>query len=205
SRVRASRHRGWPARRGNPSGSGASQCPLATHRHRFAAGRQCNSDRICALVPRPWRPRPHELGFPNWSRPRLPKGCLVAGDCTGRRNSPHGSCDQPGRRGPQRRTQPEAARPMRDVVLAIENLSVALPSWADRPLAVDGVSLEVLRNEILCVVGESGSGKSVMAKSILRLLPAPHVRVSGGRIMYEGKDLLTVPPDDIPVLRGGRI
>src|SRR5262249_8122069 len=64
---------------------------------------------------------------------------------------------------------------------------------------------EVLRKEILCVVGESGSGKSVLAKSILRLLPAPHVRVSGGRIMYEGKDLLTLPPNDIRAVRGGRI
>ena len=94
---------------------------------------------------------------------------------------------------------------MSDAVLTIEDLSVALPSWADRPLAVDSVSLEVLRKEILCVVGESGSGKSVMAKSILRLLPAPHVRVAGGRIIYDGKDLLTLPPDDIRTVRGGRI
>ena len=78
---------------------------------------------------------------------------------------------------------------MSDAVLAIENLSVALPSWADRPHAVDDVSLEVLRKEILCVVGKSGSGKSVMAKAILRLLPEPHVRVTGGRVMYEGQDL----------------
>ena len=48
---------------------------------------------------------------------------------------------------------------MSDAVLAIENLSVALPSWADRAHAVDGVSLEVLRREILCVVGESGFGQ----------------------------------------------
>ena len=54
-------------------------------------------------------------------------------------------------------------------------------------------------------MGESGSGKSVMAKSILRLLPEPHVRVTGGRIMYEGKDLLALPPDDIRAVRGGRI
>ncbi len=94
---------------------------------------------------------------------------------------------------------------MSDAVLTIENLSVALPSWADRPFAVGGVSLEVLRKEILCVVGESGSGKSVMAKSVLRLLPEPHVRVTSGRIMYEGKDLLVLPPDDIRAVRGGRI
>ena len=94
---------------------------------------------------------------------------------------------------------------MSEAVLTIENLRVALPSWADRPFAVNGVSLEVLRKEILCVVGESGSGKSVMAKSILRLLPEPHVRVASGRIVYEAKDLLALPPDDIRAVRGGRI
>ena len=62
-----------------------------------------------------------------------------------------------------------------------------------------------MRKEILCVVGESGSGKSVMCKSILRLLPEPHVRVSGGRIIYEGQDLLALPEDGIRSVRGGRI
>ena len=94
---------------------------------------------------------------------------------------------------------------MSEAVLTIDNLSVALPSWADRPFAVHGISLEVLRKEILCIVGESGSGKSVMAKSILRLLPEPHVRVVSGRIAYEGKNLLALPPDDIRAVRGGRI
>jgi len=94
---------------------------------------------------------------------------------------------------------------MSDAVLAIEGLCVALPSWADRPLAVDGVSLEVRRKEFLCVVGESGSGKSVMAKSILRLLPEPQVSVTAGRIVYEGQDLLALPPDNIRAVRGGRI
>jgi peptide/nickel transport system ATP-binding protein len=88
-----------------------------------------------------------------------------------------------------------------DAVLSIENLTVALPSWADRPKAVDGVSLDVMRREILCVVGESGSGKSVMAKSILRLLPEPHVRVTGGRVMYNGQDLLALPPEGIRAVR----
>jgi peptide/nickel transport system ATP-binding protein len=90
-------------------------------------------------------------------------------------------------------------------VITIENLTVALPSWADRAHAVEGVSLKVLRKEILCVVGESGSGKSVMAKAVLRLLPEPHVRVEGGRVMYEGTDLLTLPADSIRAVRGGRI
>ncbi len=94
---------------------------------------------------------------------------------------------------------------MSDVALGIEDLTVELPSWSDRKHAVGGVSLEIRRNEILCVVGESGSGKSVMAKSILRLLPAPHVRVTGGRIVFDGKDLLSLPDEEIRAVRGGRI
>ena len=94
---------------------------------------------------------------------------------------------------------------MSDVALGIEDLTVELPSWSDRKHAVGGVSLEIRRNEILCVVGESGSGKSVMAKSILRLLPAPHVRVTGGRIVFDGKDLLSLPNEEIRAVRGGRI
>ncbi len=94
---------------------------------------------------------------------------------------------------------------MSDSVLSIENLTVALPSWSDRPLAVDDVSLSIKRNEILCVVGESGSGKSVMAKAILGLLPAPHVRVTNGRVQFEGRDLLHTSEDDLRDVRGKNI
>ncbi len=94
---------------------------------------------------------------------------------------------------------------MRSPVLTVDRLTVALPTWSDRPLAVDDVSLEIDRNEILCVVGESGSGKSVMAKAILGLLPAPHVRVTSGRIEFEGRDLLATSEEDMREVRGGRI
>ena len=90
-------------------------------------------------------------------------------------------------------------------VLTIDDLTVALPSWSDRPLAVEGMSIAVDRNEILCVMGESGSGKSVMAKSILGLLPAPQVRVTGGRIEFEGHDLLQASETHMRGVRGGRI
>ena len=90
-------------------------------------------------------------------------------------------------------------------VLTIENLTIALPAWSDRRNAVEGVSLSIARNEILCVVGESGSGKSVMAKSILRLLPAPHLRVTTGRILFGGQDLLLQSEEDIRSVRGSRI
>ena len=94
---------------------------------------------------------------------------------------------------------------MNDPVLVVEDLQVALPAWSDRPLAVDGVSLAIDRNEILCVVGESGSGKSVMAKAILGLLPAPHVRVVAGAIHFEGRDLLAAGEEEMRAIRGGRI
>ena len=62
-------------------------------------------------------------------------------------------------------------------ILAVDaRLTVGLPEGADRPHAVQDVSLELMRGEILCVVGESGSGKSMTANAILRLLPEPRVR-----------------------------
>jgi peptide/nickel transport system ATP-binding protein len=94
---------------------------------------------------------------------------------------------------------------MTDIVISIEDLKVALPAWSDRKFAVGGVSLEIRQKEILCIVGESGSGKSMMGKAILGLLPAPHVRAVGGKIMFEGRDLLQLSDDDMRAIRGGRI
>ncbi len=51
---------------------------------------------------------------------------------------------------------------MTDTVLSIDDLKVALPAWSDRKFAVGGVSVDIRREEILCIVGESGSGKSMM-------------------------------------------
>ena len=56
-------------------------------------------------------------------------------------------------------------------VLSVCDLTVALPRGADRPHAIENVSLEVRPREIVCVVGESGSGKSVTAFSVMGLLP----------------------------------
>src|SRR6516164_316937 len=92
-----------------------------------------------------------------------------------------------------------------ETVLTIERLTVDLPPWADRPHAVEDVTLELRHDEILCVVGESGSGKSVMARSILGLFPSRYVRPSGGRILYGGEDLLAATPGQLRALRGSRI
>ncbi len=94
---------------------------------------------------------------------------------------------------------------MTDIVLSIDDLKVALPAWSDRRFAVGGVSLDIRQKEILCIVGESGSGKSLMGKAILGLLPAPHVRAVGGKIMFEGRDLLALSDDEMRAIRGGRI
>jgi len=94
---------------------------------------------------------------------------------------------------------------MSEPVLTIEQLTVALPAWADRPVAVDDVSLQLHRNEVLCVVGESGSGKSVLARAIMGLLAAPHVRATGGRILFDGEDLRQVSEARLRRIRGSRI
>src|SRR5260370_22171023 len=89
-------------------------------------------------------------------------------------------------------------------VLQIDDLTIDLPPGADRAHAVHGISLTLDPNEILCVVGESGSGKSMTAQAIMGLLP-PLVRPSAGRIMFEGRNLLTEGPAALRALRGGRI
>ncbi len=94
---------------------------------------------------------------------------------------------------------------MSQPVLTIDGLTVALPVWSDRKHAVSSVSLTIGKQEIVCVVGESGSGKSIMGKAILGLLPKPHVRATGGRILFEGRDLLQLAEGDMRRLRGGRI
>ncbi|MDH4030844.1 MAG: ABC transporter ATP-binding protein, partial [Chromatiales bacterium] len=76
---------------------------------------------------------------------------------------------------------------------------------AGRLRAVDGVSFQVRRGHTLGIVGESGCGKSVTALSIIRLLPQPMGQVLGGRIIFEGRDLLQTSEEDIHAIRGARI
>jgi len=86
-------------------------------------------------------------------------------------------------------------------LLAIDNLSIALPKGADRDLAVKDVSLTLDKGEILCIVGESGSGKSMAANALMGLLPEGVTPV-GGTIMFEGRDLLKLSERDMLALRG---
>ncbi len=70
--------------------------------------------------------------------------------------------------------------------------------------AVDGVGLRIGRGETVGLVGESGSGKSMTALSIVGLVPAPG-RVTGGTVMFEGRDLAALGERDLRHVRGARI
>ncbi|MGR4068369.1 ABC transporter ATP-binding protein [Billgrantia sp. C5P2] len=89
-------------------------------------------------------------------------------------------------------------------VLSIRDLTLALPKGADRDYAVEEVSYDVARGEILCVVGESGSGKSMAANAVMGLLPKG-VRPTSGEVLFDGQDLLTLSEKQHRQLRGLRI
>ena len=71
--------------------------------------------------------------------------------------------------------------------------------------AVDGVSFHVDENETLGIVGESGCGKTVTCLSILRLIPQPTGRIIGGRILFDGEDILAMSEKQVQKLRGRKI
>src|SRR5688572_31063413 len=89
-------------------------------------------------------------------------------------------------------------------VLEIRDLTIALPKEAERREAVTGVSLKVERGEIVCLVGESGSGKSVIAQSVMGLLPAT-LPVTGGKISLQGEDITRAGEDRLRQLRTTRM
>jgi peptide/nickel transport system ATP-binding protein len=67
---------------------------------------------------------------------------------------------------------------------------------------VEGISYDVRQGEVLAVVGESGCGKSVSALAIMRLLPKTTSRILNGEILFQGRDLLKLPDEDIRKMRG---
>jgi peptide/nickel transport system ATP-binding protein len=70
--------------------------------------------------------------------------------------------------------------------------------------AVDGIDFHVDRGEILGLVGESGCGKSVTSMSIMRLIAKPGA-IEAGTVTFDGRDLLTLSPDEMRAIRGDRI
>lgn len=87
-------------------------------------------------------------------------------------------------------------------LLSVENLRVSFTAYGRRTEVLRGVSLSIPGGAQRALVGESGSGKSVTMKAIMGLLPMPPARIEGGRILFEGRDLLTLPERERIALRG---
>ncbi len=75
-------------------------------------------------------------------------------------------------------------------------------TWAK---AVDGVSFDIYKGEVLGIVGESGSGKSVTALSLMKLIPDPPGRIMGGEILFKGKDIVKLSYEEMYNIRGSEI
>jgi peptide/nickel transport system ATP-binding protein len=89
-------------------------------------------------------------------------------------------------------------------LLDVQRLSTVFDVGGRLLPAVDDVSFEVRQGETLGLVGESGCGKSMIAFSILRLVQSPG-RIAGGRVLFNGRNLLTLPERDMRKVRGAGI
>jgi oligopeptide transport system ATP-binding protein len=87
-------------------------------------------------------------------------------------------------------------------LLEIEDLRVEFTVKGRSFAAVSGVDLKLDRGRTLGLVGESGSGKTVTSLSILRLIPSPPGRIAGGRIWFQGRDLVPLPEEEMVPIRG---
>ena len=94
---------------------------------------------------------------------------------------------------------------MNEPLLVVEDLKTHFYTRDGIVRAVDGVSFTVERGETLAIVGESGCGKSVTSLSILRLIASPPGRTVGGRVLFEGRDLLGLSMTEMRAIRGDAI
>ncbi len=94
---------------------------------------------------------------------------------------------------------------MADRLLEVKGLKTYFFTDEGVVRAVDGIDLRIDRGETLGIVGESGCGKTVTALSVLRLIPMPPGRIVEGQILYEGRDLVTLPPGQMRKVRGKEI
>jgi peptide/nickel transport system ATP-binding protein len=89
-------------------------------------------------------------------------------------------------------------------LLRVEDLCVEFPTEDGIVHAVDGITYQVDRGRTLGIVGESGSGKTVSSLTTLGLTRRQGARISG-RILFEGRDLLALPEDELRTIRGNEI
>ena len=92
-----------------------------------------------------------------------------------------------------------------DKLFEIKNLKTFFHTEAGTVKAVNGVSFDIYKGEVLGIVGESGSGKSVTSLSINRLIPNPPGEIVSGKIIYDGKNLLDLTYEEMREYRGRHI
>ncbi len=92
-----------------------------------------------------------------------------------------------------------------ELILQIKDLVTSFYTPEGIIHAVNQVSIDLQKGETLGIVGESGCGKSVTMLSALRLIPNPPGRVEAGQVLFEGRDLLKIPDNEIREIRGARI
>jgi peptide/nickel transport system ATP-binding protein len=90
-------------------------------------------------------------------------------------------------------------------LLQVEDLRVEFRTRKGAAMVLNGVDFHLGAGETLCVVGESGCGKSMTALALLRLVPTPPGRISGGRVLYGDEDLVQAPEARMREVRGNRI
>ncbi len=90
-------------------------------------------------------------------------------------------------------------------ILEVEDLVATFDTEKGALPAVDGASFSVKKGSVLGIVGESGCGKSVTCLSIMRLLPKPSGKIPSGRILFDGRDIVGMTPNEVRELRGNKI
>ncbi len=94
---------------------------------------------------------------------------------------------------------------MAEPLLQVRDLITAFDTDGGLIRAVDQVSFSVERGKTLGIVGESGCGKSVTAMSLVRLLPQPAGKILGGEVIFKGRDLTRLKPEELRKVRGNEI
>ena len=92
-----------------------------------------------------------------------------------------------------------------ETLLEIKDLCVEFKTMAGTVRAVDHLSYSLKKGEKLGIVGESGSGKSVSSLAMMQLIPNPPGKVTGGRILYRGNDLVQLSEREMQKIRGNEI